>query len=55
MEYIYVVHYASPDGENEFVVAFISNQGVQAYLAEERGHDPEFAECLHVTMGRLYP
>ena len=55
MEYIYMIHYASPEGEDEFMVAFLSNEGAQAYLAEERDHDPEFAECLYVTMGRLYP
>jgi len=57
MDYVYMVHYASPHqtGVDEFVMAFLSNQGAQAYIAEEREHDPEFAECLYVIMGRLYP
>lgn len=50
-----MVHYASPEGEDEFVVAFLSNEGAQAYIAEEVELDPEFAECLYVTTGRLYP
>jgi len=55
MDYVYMVHYASPEGEDEFVVAFLSNEGAQEYIAEEREHDPEFAECLYVTISRLYP
>ena len=55
MNYVYMVHYASPEGEDEFVIAFLSNEGAQAYIAEEMEHEPEFAECLYVTMNILYP
>ena len=55
MDYVYMVHYASPEGEDGFVVAFMSNEGAQAYIAKEMDQDSEFGECLYVTMGRLYP
>ena len=55
MNYVYMVHYASPEGEDEFKAAFLSNEGAQAFIAEAGEYVPEFAGCFYVIMERLYP